>query len=426
MTTGVGATGQAKAAELSRSKKGAKAEHEQAFDAALAAQWTHGAQISRVQTAPSQRATVDPSKRLGVGSSGSPVGASSRESAARRQAGAQGARGDELAHLASQELAGQLPSRKEAIRAADDERSASELRERAPLPVTRERARAATGKEGTTLTPQPGELAPKQDAGKRGDSATRADGMAAMNAERRGAKAERSPEPVAAKADAGRAQPLGHGMQGVVMSRADPLQAPAKDANVVAGVGPGAASRRLATTAKPSAPPSTRGNPSPELESPIASQTLRGLAAALRQGNGSVTLHLAPENLGQLRLGISVKASEVVAKVEATTEEAARAIREHASALREALEAQGFAVTRIDVEQVSPALLHLRESARDGQPGPAPQWGSESPAGGRRHNSEGGGREPGAKEHHTSGTRIADETREAANIVSADGVNAIV
>lgn len=210
------------------------------------------------------------------------------------------------------------------------------------------------------------------------------------------------------------------------MSRTDAFHAPAKDASVGAGVGPGATSRRPAPTGRPSVTPPARGNPSPELESPIASQTLRGLAAALRQGIGSVTLHLTPENLGPLRLGISVKASEVVANVEATTEEAARAIREHAPALREALEAQGFAITRIDVEQVSPALLHLRESARDGQHATTPQWGGESPAGGRRHNSEGGGRDPGDKEHDSSGTRIAEQARAAANIVGADGVNAIV
>jgi len=426
MTTGVGATGQAKAAELSRSKKGAKAEHEQAFDAALAAQWSHGAHFSRAPTSPGKGAIAGASTRPGTESSGSPVTAGARESAARRQAGAQATTGDQLTHLASEELAGRLPSRKEAIRAAEEERAASEPGARAPLPGTRERARVALGNEGTALARQPAERTPKPDEGGRSASATRSDRMTAVSVEHRGAKAERSPEPVAARLDAGRSQPLGQGMRGTVVSRVDASQTPAKDASAVAGVGLGAASRRSAATGRASVLPPTRGHPPPELESPIASQTLRGLAAALRQGNGSVTLHLAPENLGQLRLGISVKAGEVVANVDATTEEAVRAIREHASALRKALEAQGFAVTRIDVEHVSPALLHLREGARDGQPGPAPQWGGESHARGRRHNSEGGGREPGAREHDSSGTPIAEPIMPPASIVGADGVNAIV
>jgi hypothetical protein len=426
MTTGVGATGQAKSTEFSRSKKGAKAEHEQAFEAALVAQWSQGAQLSRAPTTPGVGASAGASKRYGTESPGSIVSAGHRDAGARRRAGAYATTGDKLTQLASQELAGRLPSRKEAFRAAEDERAAGEPLERAAAPGTRARARAAIGKEEATVARPLGELTPNPDQGRRGETAARSDARAVGSEGHRGWKAERSPEPTVTKVDAGRPQPLGHGTREPVTSRAALLQPPAKASSAVAGIGLGAASRRATASGNPSAAAPPRRNPPPELESPIASQTLRGLAAALRQGNGSVTLHLAPENLGPLRLGISVKASEVVARVEATTEEAARAIREHTSALREALEAQGFAVTRIDIEHVSPALLHLRESARDGQNSTTPQWGGESPADGRRHSSEGGGREPGSKEHDSSGTRIAEQARAAANIVGADGVNAIV
>lgn len=426
MTTGVGSTEQAKAAEWSRSKKDAKAEHEQAFDAALAAQWSHGAPFSRLPTMPGAGSLASASTPTGTKSSGSPVTASARDSVARRLSGAHRTTTDEPTHLASQELAGQLPSRKEAIRAVEDAHAASEPGARAPLPGASERARAASGNEGTAPARPPTEQVSTPGEVRRSAMVTQSDGMPALSHERRGANAERSLETEAARVNAGRSSPPGHGMRGNLMTRADALQGPSKDASAVAGVGPGAASRRSPATGRPSVPPPTRGNPPLELESPIASQTMRGLAAALRQGNGRVTLHLAPESLGPLRLGISVKGSEVVANVQATTEEAARVIREHASALREALEAQGFAVTRIDVEHVSPALLHLREGARDGQPGATPQWGGESTARGRRHNSEGGGREPGTREHHSSGTPLAEQSRAPANIVGADGVNAIV
>lgn len=84
-------------------------------------------------------------------------------------------------------------------------------------------------------------------------------------------------------------------------------------------------------------------------DSTIQAQLARGLAAALRQRDGHVTLRLNPENLGNIRVDLSVQADRITASIAAADEQARRLLSSDVVALRTALEASGLNVERIEV-----------------------------------------------------------------------------
>lgn len=119
----------------------------------------------------------------------------------------------------------------------------------------------------------------------------------------------------------------------------------------------------------------------------------KGLAAAIRQGGGSVTLRLQPAALGDLKIKMELEGGRLAAQFEVGTKQARELLDKTMDALRSALEARGLGVDRLDV----------RYAERTDHPqghGAAPEdqgrFGDAGGAGG-----QGGG--PGAQERGWAG-----------------------
>src|SRR4029453_8928841 len=98
-----------------------------------------------------------------------------------------------------------------------------------------------------------------------------------------------------------------------------------------------AAERFISTPTKPATQPGPRLAPEPE--SKLAAQAARGLAAAIRQGNGSVTMRLQPAGLGDLKIHVNLAHGRVEASFEAQSNQARHLLTSSLSDLRSALEA---------------------------------------------------------------------------------------
>lgn len=134
-----------------------------------------------------------------------------------------------------------------------------------------------------------------------------------------------------------------------------------------------------------------------ESAGPMGAQIARGLAGALRQGGGVVTLRLTPEHLGQLKLDLRIEGSSVSATLTPSSEPARQLLEESSGALKAALEARGLTVERIEVAPV-----------RAGEPTDSSPEASD----GRGLAGERGSGGAGAESHAgTSGSR--DERTEA-------------
>jgi flagellar hook-length control protein FliK len=113
--------------------------------------------------------------------------------------------------------------------------------------------------------------------------------------------------------------------------------------------GPGGVRGFELTLQKSRAKPSAQAPSSRAPEKPVPEQAVRGLAAVLRQKGGNVTLRLAPDSLGDLRISMKLDGAQVWASIEATNEPARQLLEEQRDTLREALEAHGLKVERLDV-----------------------------------------------------------------------------
>lgn len=104
---------------------------------------------------------------------------------------------------------------------------------------------------------------------------------------------------------------------------------------------------------RPPAPANAAGTRSTDRaagpDSTIQAQFARGLAAALKQRDGHVTLRLNPETLGNIRVDLSVQADRITASIAAADEQARRLLSADVVALRTALEATGLNVEHIEV-----------------------------------------------------------------------------
>jgi len=87
----------------------------------------------------------------------------------------------------------------------------------------------------------------------------------------------------------------------------------------------------------------------------LAARLSKGLGAALRQGNGAVTLRLVPEALGQLRIALNFDAGRVSVDLQAQNNAALRAVTDHLSSLRTSLEARGMQVDRLTTSLLTSA-----------------------------------------------------------------------
>lgn len=437
MSTNVQPAKQAEKPEPKRPSHANEVAPEHAFDAALAAQWMLNAQTLRSSPASARvlhgttraieanaSARSDAAQRGGICGerSGRDQSDGASATAARRTPNMQG-----LTELSSKELAGQLPSRKEMLRntegadgdrvaAPEPGRSSPAERGRSPRATPLESPRAPTEHAPAAATMTPASSVARPRPGAKPDGARAPDDRAKVSPvvpSRSSAAGLR----VGAAVGAGQVSPSVRAVS--MTSAAEPVR--------VTGVGDPLARARSAgpSIRSPKAAQLATSKPALEPEHPVAAQALRGLAAALRQGSGSVTLHLAPENLGRLRLSIAVKPSEVVARVEATSEEAAQALRENSSQLREALEAQGFAISCLEVDHVSPALLQLRNRSTMDQHAAPQQWGGDAQSGQQGHASAHGDARRESPIAPLPGTPLAVEPVIEQAFVSAHGVNAI-
>lgn len=107
-----------------------------------------------------------------------------------------------------------------------------------------------------------------------------------------------------------------------------------------------------AARGKAPATPTPRGDRALRFERVFEAQVGRGLAQALRSGNGEVTLRLRPQNLGQLSVRVQVENNRVTATFEAHSAEAQRMLEGSRDSLRQQLETRGLSVERIDVRLV--------------------------------------------------------------------------
>jgi flagellar hook-length control protein FliK len=82
----------------------------------------------------------------------------------------------------------------------------------------------------------------------------------------------------------------------------------------------------------------------------VAAQFGRGLAAALRQNGGSITIRLQPEALGDLKIKMSLEPGKVGASFEVQTDQARQLLGKTMDTLKSALEAQGLEVDRLEVQ----------------------------------------------------------------------------
>lgn len=152
--------------------------------------------------------------------------------------------------------------------------------------------------------------------------------------------------------------------------------------------------------ARPASEGASRPATSREAETParLEAQIARGLAAALRQREGRVTIRLTPELLGKLRVDLEISADRITAQIAASTDQARRLLEDNVVSLRTALEATGLGVERIEVvgtpaepaSQPSPAAARndsaghpgARQHGRDSHPGPGARGPGGAPHGG--------------------------------------------
>jgi flagellar hook-length control protein FliK len=139
------------------------------------------------------------------------------------------------------------------------------------------------------------------------------------------------------------------------------------------------------SSAKAATPPQSPTRPEdPEAE--FASQLSRGFSAILRQNGGSLTLHLQPQDLGEMTIRMDLTPGKVTAAFEVESDQARQLLNENLSTLRSALEARGLGVDSLTV--------HVSErSAQDAPTRAEPESssGGANPDGGARGHSGGSG-----------------------------------
>lgn len=126
--------------------------------------------------------------------------------------------------------------------------------------------------------------------------------------------------------------------------------------------------------AGPSAPsPQSGGADSTQ----FSSQLQRGLAAALNQKTGAVTLRLTPETLGQLKVQVRVTEGKVTASFEVSSPKVRDLLKQSLDGLRQTLKDKGLEVGEVKVTVAPPlpqreiGLEAITHGPRDGGAGSA-------------------------------------------------------
>lgn len=86
-----------------------------------------------------------------------------------------------------------------------------------------------------------------------------------------------------------------------------------------------------------------------ESKEQIQAQISRGLAAALRQKGGVMSLRLNPEHLGSMKIDLTIEGGRVTATFDAQSEQARQALRDGIDGLKRSIEETGLTVKSIEV-----------------------------------------------------------------------------
>jgi flagellar hook-length control protein FliK len=200
----------------------------------------------------------------------------------------------------------------------------------------------AEGTSSHATTPTQQSSGGSQQGG--GESRQQANNGATLNATNRGA--------ASAQAKLGVPDPSGASASNAARTTSTTATSPSSNTSSIAGPGSLATVRDplRAFTARPEPKAARQADPSN-----LPNQVARGLAAAVRQRDGTLTLRLSPESLGDIKIVVRVESGQVSAQIDAQTDQARQLLSDTASTLRSALEAQGLVVERIEV---APAERH--------------------------------------------------------------------
>ncbi|MCC6660869.1 MAG: flagellar hook-length control protein FliK [Phycisphaerales bacterium] len=132
------------------------------------------------------------------------------------------------------------------------------------------------------------------------------------------------------------------------------------------------------------------------------------MAASLRQRGGTVTMRLAPDALGQVRVALTLHGGRVDATFEATTDQARKLLEGNMTVLRAALEAHGLTVDRLGVQATEG---HAHHDPGTGQLSPD-SGGGRAGGGGGHAASEHAGQHEGAGGTDARGLTLGDDPAE--------------
>jgi flagellar hook-length control protein FliK len=100
----------------------------------------------------------------------------------------------------------------------------------------------------------------------------------------------------------------------------------------------------------------------------VQAQIARGLAAALKQKGGVMTLRLNPEHLGSIKIDLTIEAGRVSAFFDAETDAARRILRDGTDDLRRSIEQSGLTAQRIEVAGVATPQASAATSSQNQNP----------------------------------------------------------
>ncbi|MCA9297943.1 MAG: flagellar hook-length control protein FliK, partial [Phycisphaerales bacterium] len=123
----------------------------------------------------------------------------------------------------------------------------------------------------------------------------------------------------------------------------------------------GAADRKATVEKAPPQPRTFRA-----LRDEVAHQASKALGAALKQQGGKVTMRLAPDTLGSLRVEMHLSKAEVSVRFSADQVQARELLGASLDALRATLESHGLRVARMEVRK--------GKGDREAEPTPGREW----------------------------------------------------
>lgn len=164
-------------------------------------------------------------------------------------------------------------------------------------------------------------------------------------------------------------------------------------------------------TGKPSVQPQASSAPSlgsVEPDQAFTTAVNRGLAAAVRQQGGTLTIKLDPPTLGKLTIRMTIDQGRVEATFDVQTAQARDLLMEHSSTLRAQLRERGLTVERFEVIGATGASKPGHSASNPGH-----QPGSDGEQGDPRHDAAGGqsrGRSETGEEQPSTGDGATGET----------------